>query len=109
MIHYTCDRCHRVIDCQAESRYRIQIQMDVVREGDGPPVMDEDVDHLLELHEILESHPETKFPAANRAATDSFPPSSKSQQYDLCLDCFKAYYRNPLACEIPLSIGFSAN
>lgn len=83
--------------------------MDVVREAGGPPVMDEDVDHLLELHEMLESHPETKFPASNRAATEPFPQPSKSQQYDLCLDCFKAYHRNPLACEIPLLIGFSAN
>lgn len=84
--------------------------MDAVIEGSGTPCcLDEDVDHLLELHELLELHPELTKNPASRSKLEPPIDKSRSEKFDLCTSCFKAYSRNPLACEISVSIDFSAN
>jgi hypothetical protein len=54
MIHYTCDRCKRVIDPEQELRYVVRMEIEAVMD----PVYDQepldDRDHLLEIDEILE-------------------------------------------------------
>ena len=54
MIHYSCDRCGRVLDPDEDLRY--VVNMEVYAAADPLCVEDEDDDrdHLLEIHEILE-------------------------------------------------------
>lgn len=102
MIHYTCDRCHREIDADVEVRYAVEIETKAIFEPSGsPPVVDDDSDHLLELHEILERLDEDEEPPCDAAAT--------RRHFDLCSDCYKIYSRNPIARDMPLTIEFSKN
>ncbi|WP_164103438.1 hypothetical protein [Candidatus Laterigemmans baculatus] len=102
MIHYTCDRCHRVIELDSEARYTVDIEAKAVFEpGPISSAADDDGDHLLELHELLErlDEEEEGGPEADLVR----------HHFDLCSDCFKVYARNPIARELPLSIEFSEN
>lgn len=102
MIHYTCDRCRREIDTDVEARYTIDIEAKAVFEpGPSAAPEDDDNDHLLELHEILERLDEED---------DGVPePDISRHHFDLCSDCYKVYSRNPVARDIPLTIEFSEN
>jgi hypothetical protein len=106
MIHYTCDRCQREIETDAEVRYSINIQIKAEFDSsdchDCPPIDGDEADHLLELHEILErlDEEETPLPRDSGCAQRCF---------DLCSDCYKVYNRNPLARDIPVAIQFSEN
>lgn len=107
MIHYTCDRCRRRIDTDSEVRYSVEIEMKAVFEdldypNSGQPPLDDDADHLMELHEILERLDEDD-PVPART------PDTRQCQFDLCSDCYKVYCKNPLAREVPVSIQFSEN
>lgn len=102
MIHYTCDRCHREIDSDSEVRYSIEVQVNAVFDAIDPPGHDDDSDHLMELHEVLErleDCDEIPAPVSN----------SLQQHFDLCSDCYKVYARNPLSRDVPVSIQFSQN
>ena len=54
MIHYTCDRCKCEINPEEELRYSVQVEIKAVFDTTNHQVDDNDTDHLLELHEILE-------------------------------------------------------
>ena len=55
MIHYSCDRCGRPIDPSEDLRYVVRLEIEAVMEPlDGEVVDDDDRDHLMELHEILD-------------------------------------------------------
>lgn len=101
MIHYTCDRCHREIDTEVEVRYAVQVECRAVFECGAHVEPNQEEDHLLELHEVLERMEDEPEPV--RAA------KTQSHHFDLCSDCYKVYSRNPLARETPLSIEFSEN
>jgi len=100
MIHYTCDRCHKLIETDVEMRYVVRIEMKAADEphfGEG----DEENDHLLELQETLERMED---------APDEFDdPVDPRRRFDLCVDCFREYQKNPLGLEPQLHIGFSEN
>lgn len=64
--------------------------------------LDDDADHLLELHEILERLDEED-------AVPTRTPDTRQCHFDLCSDCYKAYCKNPLARDLPVSIQFSEN
>lgn len=102
MIHYTCDRCHREIDIDSEARYTVDIEAKAVFEpGSMNSAADDEGDHLLELHEILERLDEEE---------DLGPEEEVlHHHFDLCSDCYKVYSRNPIARELPLTIEFSEN
>src|SRR5687768_18472857 len=53
MIQYCCDRCKRSMDAGDDLRYVVRIEIEAKFDvlGEEP---DDDRDHLLELHEILE-------------------------------------------------------
>ena len=102
MIHYTCDRCKRVIDPEQELRYVVRMEIEAAMD----PVHEQDVaddrDHLLEIDEILE-----------RAMADESPEVSEEvyqkRRYDLCPQCCRKFSANPLAREKKVSLGFSHN
>ena len=63
---------------------------------------DEEQDHLLELHEILERHDDQQDPLVSDEIYGR-------RRFDVCSDCYKAFIGNPLGQEIPKVIDFSQN
>lgn len=132
MIHYTCDRCRRVLDGSHEPRLVVQIDVQVV--SAEPNSDEESTDHLAELHEsLLTSHDGyceadcsesllanlnealqrgddldlidgANLPSVQEAQLDSEP-----KQFDLCPECYAKYSRNPLSRERSLNLQFSDN
>ena len=102
MIHYTCDRCKCEINPDEELRYSIQVEIKAVFDTPDNVIDDDDTDHLLELHEILERLEDEE---SDSMGDDVY----QRRRYDLCCDCFRQYQKNPLGRESGLSLGFSAN
>ena len=100
MIHFTCDRCKRVIDPEQELRYVVRMEIEAVMDPIHENEPQDDRDHLLEIDEILE-RVETE-----EAATDEV---HHKRRYDLCPHCYRKFSANPLAREKKTSLGFSHN
>ena len=101
MIHYTCDRCKRQINTTHQTRFVVQIDIQIAQDG-AYCEFDDDVDHLSELHQILEGISEDELDCVA-------PETSHQGQYDLCPDCHEQFIKNPLGRDVPLTIGFSNN
>ena len=101
MIHHSCDRCGRPIDSEDELRYTLRIEVQAVI-GDGRDEYDDDRDHLLELHEILERADD----AENPLISDDI---YQRQRFDLCSECYRAFVKNPLGIEVAKQLDFSKN
>jgi hypothetical protein len=101
MIHYSCDRCRRTIDNEDELRYvvRIEVQASI---GTIHEEADNDRDHLLEVHEILEHAEDAEHPLISDEIY-------QRQRYDLCTDCYRAFVKNPLGTELAKQLDFSKN
>jgi hypothetical protein len=54
MIHFTCDRCKRVIDPEQELRYVVRMEIEAAMDPIHESEPADDRDHLLEIDEILE-------------------------------------------------------
>jgi hypothetical protein len=104
MIQYCCDRCKRSMDAGDDLRYVVRIEIEAKYDvlGDEP---DDDRDHLLELHEILERMED--------ADSDDHPPIDddvyRKQRFDLCPECYRKFVKNPLGRELASPLGFSKN
>jgi hypothetical protein len=96
MIHYTCDRCHRVIDDSEELRFEVNIVAEVKLEnrgaGNGEDGFPQELDDLLDS-----------------AIDEANEELLQSQRFDLCAECYLEYSRNPLGCEPHVQVGFSEN
>ncbi len=101
MIHYTCDRCKREINPTHHTRYVVQIEIQSIDE-DAFCDFEDDVDHLTELHHMLEDGGGEPDPHCET-------PHSHRGQYDLCPDCHRQFLKNPLGRENLVAIGFSNN
>ncbi len=98
MIHYTCDRCRRVIDDGEELRFEVNIVAEVKMENHSlQPGGD-----LDELPDGLDDMLDNAIDAANQELL-------QSQRFDLCADCYLEYSRNPLGREPRVHVGFSEN
>ena len=103
MIHYSCDRCGRPIDPQDELRYVVRIEVEAVMEPiDGEVVEDEDRDHLMELHEILERGADAADPLIGDGVY-------QRQRFDLCTECHRKFVRNPIGKDSAKQLDFSNN
>jgi hypothetical protein len=69
---------------------------------DDQVVEDEDRDHLMELHEIIERS-ET---AAGPLGGDSV---CRRERFDLCQECHRKFTRNPLGKDSAKQLDFSNN
>jgi hypothetical protein len=102
MIHYTCDRCKRVIDPEQELRYIVRMEIEAAMDPVHEQEVSDDRDHLLEIDEILE-----------RVEADESPDIAdevyQKRRYDLCPHCYRKFSANPLAREKKVSLGFSHN
>jgi hypothetical protein len=102
MIHFTCDRCKRVIDSELEMRYVVRMEIEAVMDPIHEQEPQDDRDHLLEIDEILER--------VDAASVDSGEDDLyQKRRYDLCPQCYRKFTANPLARERKATLGFSHN
>jgi hypothetical protein len=101
MIHYSCDRCRKVIDPNEEVRYVVNVEAHATMEPFVFDEIEDDRDYLAEIQGILEQLDDT----------DAGSGSSNFQRrtYDLCPDCYRKFMQNPVGLESPAHIGFSPN
>lgn len=101
-MHFTCDRCQRVIDPQRELRYVVRMEVEAVMDPIHEDEPQDDRDHLLEIDEILER--------ADAAGCDVVSDEVyQRRRYDLCPQCYRKFVANPLGRERKTSLGFSHN
>lgn len=102
MIHYSCDRCKCVLNPQEDLRYVVHLEARAVMDGGEFGDDDDDRDHLLEVHEILERSDDLQ---DEMVGSDVY----QRQRFDLCGDCFRKFIKNPVGLEWPKQLDFSQN
>ena len=102
MIHYTCDRCKRVLDPVEDLRYVVRLEVQAVMDPVDSDEVDDDRDHLLEVHEILER---TEDLQGALIGDDIY----QRTRYDLCPECYQRFIRNPIGAEPAVQLNFSEN
>jgi len=103
MIHFSCDRCKRVIDSELEMRYVVRMEIEAVMEPIHEEEPQDDRDHLLEIDEILERVDASE---SDAIGDDIY----QKRRYDLCPQCYRKFTANPLAREKKAAtFGFSHN
>ena len=104
MIHYSCDRCNRVIDPTQEVRYVLRIDAQAMLEPADLEEPEEDRDHLLEIHALLED--------MDLEDSELYGEEEEVPQkyvFDLCPQCYRKCMRDPLGVETLVHVGFSHN
>lgn len=102
MIHYSCDRCKRVLDPQNDLRYTVRVEVQAVMDPLNDYESDDDRDHLMEIEEILERVDDDQ-------CEDIGQDVYQKRRFDLCPECCRKFVQNPLGREIKASLGFSQN
>jgi len=102
MIHFTCDRCKRVIDSEQELRYIVKMEIEAVMDPIHDDEPQDDRDHLHEIEEILER---LDISDDDSIGDDIY----HKRRYDLCPTCFRKFSANPLSREKKPVFGFSHN
>jgi hypothetical protein len=102
MIHYTCDRCKRVIDSEQELRYVVRMEIEAAMDPVHEQEVADDRDHLLEIDEILQR---AEADECDAIGDDVY----QKRRFDLCPQCYRKFSANPLARERKTSLGFSHN
>jgi len=103
MIHFTCDRCKRVIDSELEMRYVVRMEVEAVMDPVHEQEPQDDRDHLLEIDEILERVDASE---SDAIGDDIY----QKRRYDLCPQCYRKFTANPLGHERKAAtLGFSHN
>jgi hypothetical protein len=102
MIHYSCDRCKRAIDVVEEMRYVVRMEVQAVMDATELDENDDDRDHLLEIHEILERLDDQD---TDLVGEDVY----QRRRFDLCPECYRKFMQNPLGRETAAQLGFSQN
>lgn len=102
MIHYTCDRCRKIIETENETRYTVTIE---VKTAELDPNADrvDDRDHLMVIEDIMEQLEDPD------CAMEVLGELVRRRTYDLCTECRDAYLQNPLAADAQPQFGFSDN
>jgi hypothetical protein len=102
MMHFTCDRCKRVIDSEQELRYVVRMEIEAVMDPIHEEEPQDDRDHLLEIDEILERVDASE---SDVIGDDIY----QKRRYDLCPQCYRKFSANPLARDKKALLGFSHN
>lgn len=103
MIHFSCDRCKRVIDPEQELRYIVRMEIEAVMDPVNEDEPRDDRDHLLEIDEILERVDASECEAISDEVY-------QKRRFDLCPQCHRKFAGNPLGREKKTaSFGFSHN
>lgn len=102
MIHHTCDRCKRVLDPEEDLRYVVKMEMFAAMEPLDVDEIEDDRDHLLEIHEMLERMEDSE---SELIGDDVY----QKKRFDLCSDCYKEFAKSPLGREPARQLDFSQN
>ena len=103
MIHYSCDRCKRVIESEEELRYVVRMEVRAAFDGVGGADDDhDDRDHLLEVHEILET---VDIIDEDGVAEEVY----QQLKFDLCPECYRKFIKAPIGKENSVEFNFSQN
>ena len=101
MIHYTCDRCKRVLDPDDDLHYVVKLETHVAMELADTDT-DGERDHLLEIHEVLERTDDANIEMLEDEVYHS-------RRYDLCAACYHRFMRDPIGQEFVTQLDFSQN
>lgn len=102
MIHYSCDRCKRILDPEQDLRYVVKIEIQAAMEPQEADEDEEDRDYLMEIQDILERIDEED---EIKLAEDIY----QKRRFDLCPECYRKFLKNPLGREASSKLGFSQN
>ncbi len=102
MIHYSCDRCRRVIDPEVDLHYVVMLEAQAAMEPLEVDDFEDDRDHLMEIEDILE-----RLEDADSDAISS--ELYQRRRFDLCADCFRQFMQNPMGRDTRVNLGFSQN
>jgi hypothetical protein len=102
MIHYSCDRCKRIIDPEEDLRYVVRLEVHAAMDPLEVDEFEDDRDHLTEVQEILERLDDCD----SDAISDEL---YQRNRYDLCPECYRQFIKNPIGCETRAQLGFSQN
>ena len=101
MIHYTCDRCHRLINPQQEIRYSVRIETTAALDRAVDETHGES-NHLEELHEILQRLGDADCAEISESVY-------QIRNLDLCSECHRQFVKQPLGTEASGNVQFSEN
>lgn len=102
MIHYSCDCCGREIDASEELRYVAKLEVYAAMEPIDVDDVEDDRDHLLEVHEILERMDDAD---SEEVGEEVY----QKRRYDLCPECHKRFARDPFGRDLASHLDFSEN
>jgi hypothetical protein len=101
MIHFSCDRCKRVLDAD-ESRYVVRVEVTTPLEPLDIDEHEDDRDHLAEIHDMLERLNDEEVETLSEEV-------GRQLRYDLCRDCYRKFIQFPVGREPAEQFGFSEN
>ena len=102
MIHYSCDRCKRILDPEEDLRYVLKIEVQAALEPMDIDEVEDDRDHLVEIQEVLERlEDDEDYDLGEDVYT--------KRRYDLCPECYRKFIKNPIGREAVAQLGFSQN
>ena len=102
MIHFSCDRCKRLIDQEVDLRYVVKLEAYPAMEPMEMDDIEDDRDHLAEIQEMIERVQDTELDCIG---DDLY----LKKRYDLCADCYKEFIKNPVGRGPAVQVGFSEN
>lgn len=101
MIHIYCDLCQRKIE-NGEIRYIVRLETYPADDNTDPMIeMEDDRDHLLEIHQALE----LQQPVEGQDLDEEVYVELK---FDLCPECRRRLLKNPLGRDL-VQLQFSEN
>ena len=101
MIHFTCDCCKRPIDSENGVRYIVRLEVYASLDP-AEDELNDDRDHLLEIHDILENLEDDE---SEQIGDEVY----HHVRYDLCSDCRRRFVKNPLGQPASQQFDFSQN
>lgn len=102
MIHYSCDRCKRILDPEEDLRYVVKIEVQAALEPVDVDEEEDDRDHLVEIQEVLERLEDDD---DYELGEDVY----SKRRFDLCPECYRKFIKNPIGREVVAQLGFSQN
>ena len=102
MIHYSCDRCRRLLDSQDDLRYVVKLEVQAAMDPVEAEDVEDDRDHLTEIQEILERLDDDE---SDSIGAEIY----QRRRFDLCPECFRQFMQNPVGRETSVPLGFSQN
>ncbi len=102
MIHYSCDRCKRIINPEEELRYVVKLEVEAAMEPLDVDEFEDDRDHLTEVQEILERLEDSY---SDLVSDDLY----QRRRFDLCAECYRRFIKAPLGHDARVQFEFSQN